>query len=94
MKFRKRPVEVDAVQWSGGNYKRLERFCGFNWGRADAKNVAWTVEDDGEQVVLWNTAESQWLLCPVGWWVIRGIQGELYPCKPDIFEATYEKVEP
>ncbi len=42
--------------------------------------------------MLWNQIEKQWICCPVGWFVIRGIKGELYPCAPDIFAATYEKV--
>jgi hypothetical protein len=40
--------------------------------------------------VLWNTLESQWLLCPKGHWVIRGLEGELYPCDPDVFAKSYE----
>lgn len=40
-----------------------------------------------------NTAERQWLNVPTGHWVIRGINGELYPCAPDIFEATYEEIQ-
>lgn len=93
MKYRKKPVVIDAIQWMGGEYSCLEDFCGLNWGRADAKDVTWTGEDDGEFVVLWNTAEKQWLMCPKGHWIIRGIHGELYPCDPAIFDKTYEPVE-
>lgn len=87
MKYRKRPIVIDAIQWTGGDYKCLENFCGFNWGRADAKDVTGPV--DGEGVVVWNTKEQQWLHMPVGHWLIRGIGGELYPCDPEIFAATY-----
>lgn len=92
MKFRKKPVVIDAVQWRGGKHEILDSFCGRNWGRADAHDVAWS-NPDTEQIVIWNSAENQWLQVPVGHWVIRGLQGELYSCKPDIFEATYEAVE-
>ena len=92
MKFRKRPVVIDAIQWNGGDYKCLLKFCGLNWGRADAKDVVWTAPPEHEMVVLWNTVEEQWLLCPTGHWIIRGISGELYPCDPDIFAETYEPV--
>jgi hypothetical protein len=89
-RYRKKPVEIDAIQWQGGEYQSLERFCGHNWARADARDVSWTAPDDGERVVLWNTLESQWLLCPKGHWVIRGLQGELYPCDPEVFAKSYE----
>lgn len=89
MKYRKRPVVIDAIQWKGGPYECLQDFCGLNWTRADAVDTAY---DDPEQVVLWNTMEKQWLNCPVGHWVIRGVKGEFYPCEPSIFEATYEPV--
>lgn len=93
-KFRKKPVVIEAIQWAGGKYEDcLDRFCGHNWGRADAKEADWLGPDDGEQVVLWNTMEQQWLCCPKGHWIIRGINGELYPCDPDVFEATYEPAD-
>ena len=87
MKYRKRPVVIDAIRWMGGDYKCLEDFCGLNWTRADAVDMGY---EDREQVVIWNTAEKQWLHCPVGHWVIRGVKGELYPCEDSIFAATYE----
>ena len=89
MKYRKKPVVVEARQWTGGEYAWLNDFCGRNWARADAVDMAY---DDAEQVVVFNTAEQQWLHLPVGHWLIRSVQGELYPCKPDIFSLTYEIV--
>ena len=92
MKFRKKPVVVDAVRFVGGEYpesiRPLDEFCGRNWSRADAVDEQGPADE--ENVVVWNTAEKQWLNVPVGHWIIRGISGELYPCAPDIFEATYE----
>jgi hypothetical protein len=89
MKYRKKPVVIEARQWQGGDYFWLEDFCGKNWTRADAVDMPMF---DDEGVVVYNTAEKQWLQVPVGDWIIRGVSGELYPCKPDIFEATYEAV--
>jgi len=88
--YRKKPVVIQAIRWLGGDYKHLERFCGWNWGRADAKDVEGP--NDGEGVVVWNTKEDQWLKVPVGHWIIRGVHGELYPCDPAVFEVTYEQV--
>lgn len=92
-KFRKRPVVIEATRWEGGALSVLDKFCGLNWSRADVRDVHWTPEDDKEQVVVWNAADSQWLCVPVGFWIIRGVKGELYPCEPDIFAATYEPAE-
>ena len=89
-KFRKRPVEIEAFQWAG-DYDVLEHMLGLNWGRADAHEVPWEHED-GEEVVIWNSAEKVWLPVPLDHWIVRGVQGEFYPVKPDIFEATYEPV--
>jgi hypothetical protein len=89
-RYRKKPVEVAAIRWTGGDYKTLNNFCGKNWSRADAVDCE---PHDEEQVVVWNTKEYQWLNVPVGHWVIRGVAGELYPCDPAVFEATYEPVE-
>lgn len=91
MKFRKKPAVVSAKQWNGGDYNWLNYFCGRNWSRADA--VDYNQKTDDEAVVVFNTAEQAWIHVPVGHWLIRGTEGELYPCKPDIFEATYEPVE-
>ena len=95
-KFRKKPIEVSAIHWEGGDYEEiLNPFCGRNWGRADAVGSETWPSDipDKEQVVVFNSSEQTWLPVPVGWWIIRGIHGELYPCAPDIFAETYEAVD-
>ena len=50
----------------------------------------WCGDDDGLYI---NTLEGDMLARPNDY-IVRGVQGEFYPCKPDIFEATYEEVEP
>ena len=89
MRFRKKPIVIAAYQWLGGDYTELTEFCGQNWARADIHDMSF---DDPEQVIVYNTQERQWLHVPVRHWVIRGVKGELYPCAPDVFEATYEAV--
>lgn len=91
-KFRKKPVVIDAIRWMGGNSNELDKFCGLNWARANAHEVAWGAEDDGEQLIVWNQLEGQWLCAPVGHWIIRGTKGELYPCENEVFETSYEIV--
>lgn len=89
MKITKRPISVEAEQWLGGDYKWLDMFCGKNWSRADA--VSYSQQTDEEALVIFNTAEQCWLHVPVNHWIIRGVNGELYPCAPDILEKTYYK---
>ena len=77
-KFRKKPVVIEAVQFHG-NFDELEEFVG---GDAEFR--------DGELVIA--TLEGP-LHASINDWIIKGIKGEFYPCKPDIFEATYEPAE-
>lgn len=90
MKFRKKPVVIEAVQWLGNNQDELLNFVG-----SDDK-IYWSTEQisncDCSSVLIIKTLEGN-MTALIGDWIIRGIQGELYPCKPDIFEKTYEKVE-
>ena len=80
MKFRKKPVVIEAVQYDGGI--ELDFFGG-------DERVSATGEGTG---ILIHTLEGV-MRADKGDWIIRGIKGELYPCKPDIFEATYEPVD-
>lgn len=90
--FRKKPIVIEATQWTGGDTEDLAAFAGSrNWARADAVDVPWT-HPDLEQVVIWNELEQSWIPAPVGSWIIRGVKGEYYPCASDVFEATYEPV--
>lgn len=87
-RYRKKPVVIEAMRWIGGDTHTLTEFVGYTgWTRADIHGMSF---DDSEQVIVYNKAEQQWLQVPVGHWIIRGIQGEYYPCKHDIFETTYE----
>ena len=79
MKFRKKPVVVEAIQ-AGNNWSELEAFTG--------KAICMDVES-GQLVIP--TLEGNMKVAHRDW-IIKGIKGEFYPCKPDIFEMTYEKV--
>ena len=94
-KFRKRPVVIEAFQMT------LER----RWDNIDWPewlNQAWN-KDSGEGALFIDTDDVDRIRLCIGtlegvhrveWndWIIRGIKGEIYPCKPDIFAATYEEV--
>ena len=88
-KYRKKPVVIEAVQWTGENLVEVIKFTGrhpsgSHWTWNEFKEV---VEQEGLKIF---TLEGS-LLASVGDWIIKGVKGEYYPCKPDIFEATYEK---
>ena len=89
-KFRKRPVVIEAIQWTGNNLREIIDFTGLH---ESAKK--WTWEEYEEVVRIEGlkifTLEGS-LMASIGDWIIKGVVGEIYPCKPDIFEKTYEPV--
>ena len=86
MKYRKKPVVIDAVQFTGTkeNYAEISRFCP-SAGILPLGNA----KGPGENCLLIKTLEGNHI-ANYGDWIIKGVKGEFYPCKPDIFELTYE----
>ncbi len=84
MKFRKNPVVIDAHQLKPYNIECLEEWCG-----GSIKGTALPVE---QQCIDIQTLEGE-MRASMGDYIIKGIKGEFYPCKPDIFEMTYERIE-
>ena len=79
MKFRKKPVVIEATQWFKlGDHPNVE---GLHPNGPQRTEYGWIKTLEGGHIVT------------PGDWIITGVAGENYPCKPDIFEATYEKVE-
>lgn len=78
MKYRKKPVEVEAIQYTGKNLPEIINFVGRN------------LRVRGNLVVIF-TLEGEMIVSELDY-VIKGVNGEFYPCKPDIFEKTYEGV--
>lgn len=80
MKYRKKPVVVEAIQYTGENAVEIVRKFGCRAIKAlNGAIMICTLEG-------WETAN-------MGDYIIRGVQGEVYTCKPDIFEKTYEPVK-
>jgi hypothetical protein len=91
MRFRKKPVEVEAVRYDGGNSEAVLAFMG---GPRQAEVTEGTIPGPGRGIspaLVIHTLEGN-MTASVGDWIIRGVRGEFYPCKPDIFAATYEAV--
>jgi hypothetical protein len=83
--FRKKPVVIEARQWSGG---ADEASCLCGWINGSGR-VAIYHNDSGDCTFIIATLEGDHRASP-GDWIIKGVRGEFYPCKPDIFDATYE----
>lgn len=77
-KFRKKPVVIDAIQWDGENKDEILAFI----EKGNAEKI-------GNNIII-QTLEGA-MTASKGDYIIKGVKGEFYPCKPDIFEATYEK---
>ena len=94
MKYRKRPVVIDAIQWTGENQREMWDFL---TGRT---NDYMSVSGDNFYIdhskikggLVIKTFEGEHL-ASIGDYIIKGVKGEFYPCKPDVFEATYEPVK-
>lgn len=77
-KFRKKPVVIEAVQLRFNNLPEVESFVGGDLGNTASGVVIATLEGP--------------LHASINDWIIKGVKGEFYPCKPDIFAATYDPV--
>lgn len=84
-KFRKKPVVIEAVQWNGNNRSDITAFCSI----AKWEQTPFEGERSEPPVLVIPTLEGDHRAVP-GDWIIRGVKGEFYPCKPDIFEQTYD----
>lgn len=82
MKFRKKPVVIEAMQFDGDNGHLI-----LSWMHGPGLHSP--ISGERELKIL--TLEGE-MTAAVGDWIICGVKGEFYPCKPDIFEATYEPV--
>lgn len=84
MKYRKKPVVIEAMQFTGSTMQENPSGLGTitDWCRA----LSFDDVGGSPKIV---TLEGN-LHVSSGDWIIKGVQGEFYPCKPDIFEATYE----
>ena len=86
-KYRKKPVVIEAVQWTGDNFEEIQKML----INADENRVIMPHPNEDEDSLLIVTLEGE-MRADKGDYIIKGVKGEFYPCKPDIFEATYERV--
>ena len=95
VKYRKKPVVIEAIKWTGKNVRDVFNFL-TNYQKSE---LTPTLEEETFRIdpcnggcqtgnLIIKTLEGEHI-ASIGDWIIKGIQGEFYPCKPDIFEATY-----
>ena len=82
-KFRKKPVIVEVVQWTGNNAPEIVEFT---------KGTKQYIKVENDNTVSVGTLEGL-MVASLNDYIIKGVQGEFYACKPDIFEQTYEEVD-
>ena len=78
-KYTKKPVTIEAVQWNGDNTNEIISFCGSCCVPKQTYLIIQTLEGNH--------------IADIGGYIIKGIKGEFYPCKPDIFKNTYSKAD-
>lgn len=80
MKFRKKPVVIEAIQWIGDNFIEIDNFITIPHETYPSQGILKILTLEGMMEAI------------EGDWIIKGVNGEFYPCKPDIFEKTYEAI--
>jgi hypothetical protein len=93
--FRKKPVVIEALHYTGDNVLEALHYTGKHpswdkWFTSEEQYAAHVRADRGAFRII--TLEGVMEAMP-GDWIIKGVQGEFYPCKPDIFNATYDPME-
>ena len=91
MKYRKKPVIIEAIQWTGNNISEIKSFCNEHV-RIELHDAAWKAGAFPVVASLYIDTLEGVHQASVGDYIIKGIKGEFYPCKPDIFHQTYEEV--
>ncbi len=88
-KYRKKPVVIEAFNWTGDQYQTEDP----EWACEAIRSGILSFQNEGTpEVTLQITTLEGTMTAMRGDWIIKGVKGEFYPCKPDIFEATYEEV--
>lgn len=83
-RYRKKPIVIEAIQFTGENYRAVVNFMGIPIGfKTDSENKCHFDMCTPEGIMTVDEGD----------YIIKGIKGEFYPCKPDIFDETYEEVK-
>lgn len=89
MKYRKKPVVIEAIQWNGENTGKV-----FDFMESNTREIRYIKKSKHVHIPFIEIETLEGVMyASINDYIIKGISGEYYPCKPDIFDLTYEKVE-
>lgn len=92
MKYRKKPLEVDAIQWTGKNKEEVRQFCGENVRFIHVKKQDEVTRSfESSHIDSDVLTREGWKSLKHGDYIVKGVHGEFYPCKEDVFLETYDK---
>ena len=91
MKYITKPVEIEAVRWTGLNHEEIKAFVGESL-IYDIHGTAWEIEEGRPHVYMKIRTLEGDMTVSVGDYIIKGLIGEFYPCKPGVFEEKYELI--
>lgn len=86
MKFRSKVVEIEAIEWTGENIEQIMSFM------YPDMPVYMPGFKNSDEIIGIDTLEGR-MIAQKGDWLIKGVKGEFYPCKPDVFAMKYERIE-
>lgn len=92
VRIRKKPVVVEAVQWTGDNVGELVNFTQLNFVALCDEDRA-NSEDPEATAEVFDCLHSTWVLVYTGQWIIRGVKGEFYPIADDVMAETYDRLD-
>jgi hypothetical protein len=87
-RFRKKPIVISAVQWTGENLTEVADFTGHRFRENGAEH--WGEDDITAEV--YDELHDTWVRVKTGQWILQGVKGEFYPCDPQVLNETYEEV--
>lgn len=83
-KYKTRPCEIEVIKWDGNNFKEIAEFT-------NHKAIMMLMYSSRSYELVIETLEGN-MMANVGDFIIKGLKGEFYPCKPDVFHKKYEEV--
>lgn len=87
--YQKKPLQIEAVQWTGDNAQEMEAFAGESF---DTNALRLGLAAATGDAAIYDLLHRTWILVKLSDWVLRGVRGEFYPCDKEVFAQTYEKV--
>ena len=92
-RWRKKPVVVEAVRWTGDNVDAVYELAGCTHFDLLDEQQRRDCDDPDATAAVFDKLHSTWVLVLDGQWIIKGVKGEFYPCADDVFRETYEAAD-